>query len=283
MEFFLLLLPQSKRKNFFFFLAKVAFYLDKKHKNVINTNLDIAGITDLKVRNECMSYCYKNLLLNFFQTLDNKLVKKDEAFKKITTKNQDIVDVITKENRPIIFVTAHYGNWEFIGMALMKCVPKLSIVYKKLNDEHFDKYLHDIRVSTGVKMIEKRGALRGVTKVLKNGESLGLLIDQNTSIRDGIVVDFFSKTARASATAAQIARKYDAVIVPVFITTEDEDEYVVNFKEPIIVDKTENIEADILKATQAQATAIQMQIKEQPKFWFWCHKRWKTEHPELYK
>jgi KDO2-lipid IV(A) lauroyltransferase len=132
-------------------------------------------------------------------------------------------------------------------------------------------------------MIEKRGALRGITKAMKNKESLWLLIDQNTSVRDGIVVNFFNKDARASATAAQIARKYNAAIIPVFITSEDEKKYTVSFKELIEVEKTEDAKADILKATQAQSDAIESQIKQEPKFWFWCHKRWKTEDPEIYK
>jgi len=280
---FLSLFPASFRKQFFFSLARLAYIIDKKHRKVIGTNLDIAGIKEKIQRKKIALYCYKNLLLNLFQTIRNTQISADEANMDIELVNTKVVEEANAQNRPIIFVTAHYGNWEMLGMALVKSVEKINIVYKKLNNDYFDQYLHNTRASNGVTMIEKRGALRGITKAMKNKESLWLLIDQNTSVRDGIVVNFFNKDARASATAAQIARKYNAAIIPVFITSEDEKKYTVSFKALIEVEKTDDAKEDILKATQAQSDAIESQIKEEPKFWFWCHKRWKTEDPEIYK
>jgi len=96
-------------------------------------------------------------------------------------------------------------------------------------------------------------------------------------------VKFFGKDARQTAAPAFLARKYDALVIPLFMTDAESDKKVVTFYEPIEVDHTDDAVADILKATQAQADLLERVIKEDPKQWFWCHRRWKTEHPEIYQ
>jgi KDO2-lipid IV(A) lauroyltransferase len=136
---FLSLFPASLRKQFFFSLARLAYIIDKKHRKVIGINLDIAGIEDPSQRKKIAQYCYKNLLLNLYQTIRNTQISADEANMDIELLNTKAVEEANAQNRPIIFVTAHYGNWEMLGMALVKSVDKLNIVYKKLNNDHFDQ------------------------------------------------------------------------------------------------------------------------------------------------
>jgi KDO2-lipid IV(A) lauroyltransferase len=119
--------------------------------------------------------------------------------------------------------------------------------------------------------------------VLKNNRMLGLLVDQNTSKNEGILVDFFGKSVRHTPSAAILARRFDALIIPAFITTDDYSDYKITFYEPIKTEKTEDKDKDILDSVQKQAKITEDIIREKPEAWFWLHKRWKNQFEECYK
>ena len=96
------------------------------------------------------------------------------------------------------------------------------------------------------------------------------------------MVKFMGKSIRQTTTPAYLARKFNAAIIPVMIRTNDEDKYIITIYDEIVVEKTDNEKADIQKATQLQADWLTSIITEEPKFWFWLHRRWKNDHPEIY-
>jgi KDO2-lipid IV(A) lauroyltransferase len=65
--------------------------------------------------------------------------------------------------------------------------------------------------------------------------------------------------------------------------TDDEEHYTLTIYDEIPVENTDDQKADIQKASQLQADWLTQLITEEPKFWFWLHKRWKNDHPEIYK
>ena len=73
-----------------------------------------------------------------------------------------------------------------------------------------------------------------------------------------------------------------AAIIPVTMRTDDEHNYTLMLFDEIKVEKTDDVQADILKATQLQADWLGNLIKEEPKFWFWLHRRFKNDHPKIY-
>ena len=232
---------------------------------------------------EIARYCYSNLALTLLQVMEDHDQPVDAIRPKVTIENESIVETAKKEGRPIIFVTAHYGNWELGGAALGSMVTPNSAVYKSLNNHYFDQYLRDARTRFNLSMVEKRGAVKQLAMALKSGKAISLLTDQNTSKRDGIIVKFFGHNTRVTAAPSFLARKYNAIIIPLYIRTDDDRNYKVTFYEAIEVNRSDDADADILEATQKQADLLESVIREEPKFWFWCHRRWKTEHPEIYR
>lgn len=284
LETLLMLLPRRLRRAFFIGLANFAYTIDKKHRRVVRQNLaftygelpeaDVLAIT---------RYCYRNLMLAMLQVMENRVMTRERQAAMVRFENREIVDEARAAGRPIIFISAHYCNWELGATAIAtQVIPTISI-HQKLNNPHFDRYLLESRSRLGMTMVEKRGAVKHLARAMKEGNAISLMIDQNVNPKDGIIVNFFGRRATQTATPAFLARKYDAAVIPVFIRTEDEKEFTVTFKPPLPVDRTDDAEADILKATQAQADAVEAWVREAPKFWFWCHRRWKTEYPEIYQ
>ena len=279
----LMSLPHRWRKNFFFFVADLAYRFDRKRKQVIRQNLTLAFGDTLSEdeRSEIERYCYKNLALNFLQVMENRRNDRSYLNSKVSFKNTEVVERLINEKRGIIFISAHYGNWEIGAAALADLIrPSLSI-YKSLNNKAFEPYLLEARTRHHMIMAEKSGALKHLSRALKNSESVSLLIDQASNARSGVKVNFFSHPTYHSSTPAILSQKYNAPIVALYIHTDDEENYTITFEEAIEVKGDD--EASIIEATQRQADGLEKIIRSNPKFWFWCHKRWKGEYKEIYE
>jgi len=80
-----------------------------------------------------------------------------------------------------------------------------------------------------------------------------------------------------------LARRFDALIIPAFITTDDHLHYTITFYEAIKTEKTEDKDKDILVSVQKQAKITEEIIRERPEEWFWLHQRWKNQFEEYYQ
>jgi KDO2-lipid IV(A) lauroyltransferase len=99
------------------------------------------------------------------------------------------------------------------------------------------------------------------------------MIDQRLS--SSIRVPFFNKPATTTTTPAQLAIKYNALLVPVFIKRIKNTNFEFFIEEPLLINKTNNYEKDIFNITQNMNHKIEEFIKKDPAHWLWSHDRWK--------
>jgi KDO2-lipid IV(A) lauroyltransferase len=284
-ETLFLSLPQAAQKSLILSLSKLAFYLDAKHKKVIRANLDLSlkdQISEEKY-NSILRYCHKNLALVLWQVLRSSRLSIKDLEKSVSFENRHYIDEAIETGRAIIIISAHYGNWELGATAIGGLISPITSIHKKMNNPYFDEYLMKSRTKFNMTMVEKRGAIKHLLKALKEGKIITMMIDQNVNPKDGIYIDFLGAKATQTAAPAFLARKFDALIIPTLISTSPEKEKVVTFFEPIVTVKTDDEKRDILESTQAQANFLAKAIKTYPEPWFWCHKRWKSAHEEIYK
>lgn len=278
----LMALPRSWRKKIFTSLADVAHILAPKRNRVIQQNLDFAFNNTLNKdeKMEIERYCYRNLAINLLQVMENRRNTSEDLAKKVNFENREQVDALLRQGKSIIFVSAHFSNWEIGATALSALIAPTTSIYKEFKRKEFDPYLLASRTLHGMNLAEKSGALKYLARALKNGGSVSLMIDQSSNPKHGVAVNFFGHQTYHSSTPANLSYKYNAPIVPLYITTEDEEHFTIRFETPIEV--TSGDEATILEATQHQAETLERNIRTNPKFWFWCHKRWKGEYKEIY-
>ncbi|MDP2851445.1 MAG: lipid A biosynthesis lauroyl acyltransferase [Sulfuricurvum sp.] len=282
LDAFLMSLPYPWRKGLFTSLAALAHKIASQRNRIIQQNLSFAFKNELShdEKREIESYCYRNLALNLLQTMENRRNSAEDIAKVVTFKNREKVDAILAQGSGIIFVSAHFGNWELGGAALSSLITPLSSIYKGFSRSEFDSYLLEARSRHKMALAEKKGALKHMAKTLKNNGSVLLMIDQGSNPQYGVSADFFGYPAYHSSTAAHLSSKFNTPIVGVYITSEDEKNYTVAFEDPIDVEGV-NEEA-IVAATGEQIDALERLIRAHPKLWFWCHKRWKGEYKEIY-
>ena len=284
-EKFLMILPHSWRKSFFIALSKLAYTLDKKHRLVIKQNLEFIYGDDLTPEKleEVSRYAYQNLALNVLFTIERRYLSKEDFQKRVTLKNVDHVHKILEEGRPIIYTAAHFGQWELGGSAISAFVEPLAVIYKVMSNPYFEKYLLESRSQFGITNVAHRGALKPLIKQLRKKGSIALLGDTKTNERDGILVDFLGKKSYQVTTPAVLARKLNAAIIPVISYTDDDENYTVQFFDEIDVMSIEDEDEAIQHGTQALATWLSKEIDKDPKQWFWLHRRWKNDYPEIYQ
>jgi KDO2-lipid IV(A) lauroyltransferase len=266
-------------------LTSLIYFLDKKHRNIAKVNLDLAyeNTLTMKEKERIIKECYLNLGLSLVDFVKNQGISREELLSKIRLKNEHILKEALKEKKKIILITAHYGNWELLPLSLAAIFAPLTGVGRKLDTDSMDAILKQNREQFDIQMLDKKGAMKDMISVLKQNRLLGLLVDQNTSEKEGILVDFFNKPVRHTPSAAILSRRFDALIIPAFITTEDHKTYILTFYEAFVTEKTENKEKDILDSVQKQAKITEEVIRNKPQEWFWLHKRWKNQFEEYYK
>lgn len=281
------LLPPSIMNRFLQIISNTVYTLSKKHHQIINTNLQLAFAEKLtqEERDKIGKDTFYNLLQTIIGFIRRDRFSKNEILQDIEFINQNIVTEAIKNNKKIIFITAHYGNWELIPPILTsKFNIKLSIIGRKLDSKLMDKLLRKKREMHNVEMIYRKGAIKNSLKALNEGKALGLLLDQHLGAKQGgIEVMFFGHKVLQSPAASVLARLTDAAIIPVFISTNDFQHYTLTFFDILDVVKTENKDQDIQIMTQLQSNIIEEVIRKKPNEWFWVHKRWKGFYPELYQ
>ena len=284
-EKFLMILPKSVRKRFFCLLASVAYYVSSRYKKVAKQNLNFAfdGQMSSEEIDKITRYSFKNLLFNFLHLIEIRYMNKKELEKKVKIENIEAVDKVHSENRAVIYVLSHYCSWELGAAATGAFIEPVTAVYKKMKNPTFQEWLLGTRAVFNIASLEKTKVIKPLIKLIKEGKATAILIDTNINKREGVMVDFMGKKIRQTTSPAYLARKFDAAIIPITIKTEDEDYYTMTIYDEIPVEKTDNMEEDIQKATQLQADWLTNLVTNEPKFWFWLHRRWKNDYPEIYE
>ncbi|WP_121628825.1 lipid A biosynthesis lauroyl acyltransferase [Poseidonibacter antarcticus] len=277
--------PKFIRRGFFRFLSALAYLFANKTNKIIKTNLKFIfndKISEKEIK-EIQKYSYFNMLLWVQSLIENLDITDEELLNTVSIENKEIVEKVISENKPIIFISAHFGNMEMLSTYINKNVAKLHQVARQSNFEEIDEFIVKAREKSGSKIVFRKGAVKKLVKALIKKEAISLIIDQNINSREGTQVDFLGKKAYQASTSAILARKFDAVIIPLAIFNKNDYKYKIKVYNPILPIKTENEENDIKELSQLQANAISDIILEDKKQWFWPHKRFKSHYREIYE
>lgn len=284
-EKFLMLLPRSWRKAFFRGLGTFAYKVSKRYGRVVEQNLKFVYGDDISEEfiDKVKRYSFKQMMLNFMHTMESRYYAPQDIVKNITFENIEVVQKAQQEKRPIIFVTGHYGSWELAGRALSFGVEPILIIYKKMKNKYFENYLLSSREKWKMSYAERHGATKAMLKTLKSGGAMAILIDTNVNKKEAIEVEFLGHKMGQIQTTAYFARKFNAALIPALIHTEDDENFTIKFYDEIVPPKTDDEKEDLRVSTQMQTDWLSQEILKKPEPWFWLHRRFKEDYPEIYK
>jgi KDO2-lipid IV(A) lauroyltransferase len=263
-------------------LAYLFYLFDKKQRKIAYENLRNAygdELSDIQMRKIIRSnYLHFALVWLDFVKLP-RIVNTSNWQNYFQVEGLEFARKALKEGKGIIFVTGHVGNWEVLGCAFDFFFHPLHSIAKHLKNPFVDRFLTRLREEGRQKIIFTEDASREIIRVLRNNKLLGILVDQNAR-ENNIFVDFFGQKAATTRSVATISLKMGAPIIMSFLRRTDKKyKFKITLSKPIQIERTGNLEKDILSLTQRYTTIIESRIREHPHEWLWMHRRWKTKPP----
>lgn len=170
--------------------------------------------------------------------------------------------------RPVILVTGHFGNYDASRAALIARGYNVGALYMPMSNSFFNQHYEAAIGSIGRPLFPRgKKGLGEMVRHLKSGGMLGMLIDQHMG--HGAPLTFFGKTALTALSAADLALKYDALLVPTYgIRGPDGLSFTIVVEAPIPHGSPEAM-------TQALNDSLEVLTRQHMDQWFWIHRRWK--------
>jgi Kdo2-lipid IVA lauroyltransferase/acyltransferase len=189
-------------------------------------------------------------------------------------------DAGRRRGKGVLFLTGHMSAWELSSFAHALYGYPLYFLVRPISNRRVDTLINDYRCLSGNQPIDKNKSARAILKVLGDGGTVGILSDHNTSLEEGVFVDFFGIPACTTSGLARIALRTDAAVVPGFLSwDESRRKYRLRFEPVVELARTGDEEADVRENTQRFTGVIEQFIRAHPDQWLWVHKRWKTRPP----
>ena len=184
---------------------------------------------------------------------------------------EEILANIIKKNKPVIFISGHFANYELMSMEITKRNINLATIYRPLNNFFLNPFMEYLRKKYVCKNQIKKGinGVREAIDYIKRKHSIALMIDQRVS--EGEMINFFDKAALTTTLPAQLALKYDLEIIPVFIERTKYKRFKIEFKNEINGKNFKNK----MELTKKLNEILEKMIVQNPNQWIWTHDRWK--------
>ena len=245
-----------------------------KSNVVINENLDkFIGPYNEKQKIKIKQKMWANYGKTFVEYLFLKKFRENNSHIKI--KGEDILQEIIKKDKPVIFVSGHFANFELMSMELTRKKIKLASIYRPLNNFFLNLFMEYVREKYVCKNQIKKGlaGVKSTINYIQNNISVALMIDQRVS--EGKRLPFFDHMALTTTLPAQLAKKFQIEIVPIYISRNNNDNFELEIYEPIKISNREDSETDKLDLTIKLNKIIEQMIARDPCQWIWTHNRWK--------
>jgi KDO2-lipid IV(A) lauroyltransferase len=182
-------------------------------------------------------------------------------------------EVFRRTGKPVVFVSAHLANWEISAGAVAHLGIPLTAVYTRLQNPYLDRLLLRARQALGCRLVERDSAARELVRCLKQGTSVGLIVDQR--VDSGEPVPFFGRDMLTSITPAQLALRFDCDLIPVQVQRLNGARFRIIVHEAVEADdRSADKHTRALQMTRKINGLFESWIRERPQEWMCSKRRW---------
>jgi KDO2-lipid IV(A) lauroyltransferase len=259
-------------------LGILAFYLLKKERTKTINNLIIA-LGQEKTPEEIWQMA-REVFMNLGRAAAELAIKlnvndKEKYFSNVEVIGKEHAEKAYERGKGIINIVPHLGCWEALPKAYTMLGFSAGAVVKNLKNEKLNNWVISQREFKGFKVLPRGSTYKTILQFLKQNNSLGMLIDQDTAVKS-VFVNFYDKPAYTPIGAAMLALDSDATVFTTSYIRTEGNKYKFVFGETMEVIRTGNREEELQLNTERFHAAVEKQIREYPTQWVWMHERWKT-------
>ncbi len=192
---------------------------------------------------------------------------KGAAFaKRVKVKGKEKIDAL--QTKKFFFFSAHIGNWELAAHTGAVMGYPMMLIYRPANNPYVEKLIQTSRRETLSAMFPKgKEAARAMIKSLRDGETIGMLMDQK--MNEGMPIPFLGHDAMTATAIAECAVKFDVPLVPVHLVRREGAYF-----EVIVGDVMYPAQKDVKTLLTEINAIIGGWVEAHPEQWFWVHNRW---------
>ncbi len=279
------ILPWGIARKIADFAAWFVYRTDSKNKKIGHKNLDIIfkdQPLSLEEKNAIIQRLYRNIARGFIEYLKIGKVTKNNYRDFTDFQGYENVDQALAEKKGLIVITAHLGNWEYLGSIPAKLGRNVGVIINRQFNPYTDKWLRQIR--------EKKGKLRcfynevtdmvTLVRHLKNNGIIATLVDQTYYFKP-IFVPFFGRPSATADGMAKLHLKYKAPILMAFGILQPNGKYLLKFEKAVTFENTGDSQKDCEKIMTWVNQRYEEMIRLYPDQWFTLlHDRWERSKPE---
>ncbi|ADW69625.1 lysophospholipid acyltransferase family protein [Granulicella tundricola] len=272
------LLPRPIARQMGVWIGRLAFRLVQKLRKVGLRNLELAyPERDSEWRSGTLVGLYRSLGLLMAEFCLMSGYTREQASEFIEYDGLEHFLAARDRGKGVLVLTGHLGAWELSSFYHSLMGYPMGLVIRRLDNPLVDAFVNRIRCLHGNRVIHKDDFARGLIAAMRNGETMGILMDTNMTPPQGVFVPFFGREACTASGLAKVAMKTDAAVLPGFLLWDEaRRKYRLCFGEPMTLIRTENADADVLANTAAFTATIERYVRQHPEQWLWLHRRWKT-------
>jgi KDO2-lipid IV(A) lauroyltransferase len=262
--------------------GRLAFHLDRRHRAIALENLAAAfpGRYPSAELNLLARAVFENLGRTAVDVARSGRLLKASGGEMFRVDGLELLQEVRARGKGVMLLTAHFGPWELLPIVASLRYEPICVVARPLDNPRLDDLLTTLRERGGNQVIRKREAVQAILQVLRRGETVGILIDQHISEREGVVVPFFGRPASTASAPALLALRSGAAVLPAGIRRESgRGRYRITLGPEVPIRRSKDLKADLVENTARFNQAIEALIRERPDHWFWVHRRWKTRDP----
>ena len=256
--------------NLGFLIGKIIGPIFRSKKLIIK-NLQKANLQKQNNLEKIASDVLGNYGRIFAEYVHLKNFRNDKLEKYISIDGLEHLKNLKKSKKRAVFISGHFNNFELMAMQIEKAGIELATIYRPLNNFLLNKTMEQIRTENICKNQIKKGRAgsREIIKNLIKGKSIAIMIDQR--VREGIKINFFNYQATTTTIPAQLIKKYNCELVPVYIERRKNNYFKMFVSKPIKIDKNKSV----LEITKFLNNLLERMILRNIDQWIWTHNRWK--------
>jgi Kdo2-lipid IVA lauroyltransferase/acyltransferase len=257
-------------------LGTLVFRIWGKRRQIAIDNLSrvFPDKTPVQVRTIALSV-FRNIGKTLIEFVAAGAWSKEKVLDEVSFAGREHLDTALDKGKGVVLLSAHFGNWEVLGIALSAVGYKVNVLARPLDNPLLDKVVNDIRSRFGTWIIANSNSIKDVIRVLRKNESVGILMDQNL-YENATFVDFFGKLAATTPIIPLLAQKTNVAIIPIRMLRLSNNKFKIIIQPELILKDIPDRQEYARVNTRLCNEVIEQWIKLDPDQWFWVHNRWKT-------